>query len=91
MTDRHERLVSHRELFLLTLRCPKQECGAEVTLNLTNKVHVARLDADELQSCFVCRTAYDSRFREALVKLSEWYRLATASGQEILFRVVEAH
>jgi hypothetical protein len=32
---------------------------------------------------------YDSKLRDAFVRLSEWHRSAVASGQEIIFRVTD--
>jgi hypothetical protein len=62
----------------------------EVTLNFTNTVHLARLDANERQSCFVCKAAFDSQLRKALGHLSSWYQLMAESNQTTIFRVLEA-
>jgi hypothetical protein len=94
MTERHERLVSSRELALVTIRCPQEEiCGAELTFDLRKEGHRARLTSEPaVPICLICRTPFDSSIGEALKHVVAWYQLLHAKEEplrEIIFRVPE--
>jgi len=88
MTDHQERLISHKELVLVTIRCGKEGCGAELTFDLRNEEHCKRLGDDRYAvTCQLCRTDFDRGLREAVRRLCEWYWAMQYTQHEIIFRV----
>jgi transcription elongation factor Elf1 len=85
MTEETEIRIPFRDLTRVAFAC--KECGAEVTIDISNRKHLPVEDPDCLMKCSVCGRDFDSRLRATFSKLFEWYEDVDKTRHEVYFRL----
>jgi len=84
MTEEHELRVPFKEVSRVVIAC---KCGAEITLDLTQKAHLEIDWKTKNLECPICRNKFDSNLKAALNDLSGWYFNAEKSEEQVFFRI----
>ena len=85
MTEETESRILFSDLTRVSFDC--KQCGAEVTIDISNKDHVPVEDTDRPMKCSICGGDFDSRLRKSFSSLFTWRDEVEKSRHAVYFRI----